>query len=809
MNETPIQMEFDFSVNESAIATAKKEAKAKKPIRFPANAVPITAVDWENAVVLDKGKRGLRATPLSISAMQKLILVSKTGNGGERGYGKKNSSYVDGLLTYESLMNFGKLTEASPVIGFFNRHGLEVVLTRAAHSYLDRKYKQFKRLMTPYTFHVPEQFTINKDGQEEVVDTGGVEGPFVEDVYASEVNQYKQRIRAFGFDDPDNEFKLFPFQVDDVARLACKRSAFIGLEQGLGKTPIAIALCHMHGHKRVLVTCPGPAIGSFKSGWRHEIHRLGVPKSNIHVMRDPEDLPFDWKNEKRYPDNGRPHFFITDYGTMSRDITQWSTYDCPTCQSTVLPENRGKCVDDGHPSGESRNLKVCPQCYQLDGDTAGDAWTGACCDPGVGGCGWRVHKRVVAKGRYKKGITNAKPMFKRVKRGMFHIGLFDESQMVKNASTKRGRAVQHIPGLKRTYIITGTMMTNYVKDTFWQLNMLFKGKFPVQGQLKDYTTCKGHKKGEEQFLIDFQSTRGDKKRLPNLRNKEAMWGMMSSIQIRRRAADPEVDRQIKLPSLSLHTEFIEMDEDHEMIYTMKTGVFQQELQKSLRAAGRDVKIEDLSLVDIEKQINILRMTACAPEIEPAYRRDMTNKDARILELIEKGLENGTKTVVFSSFRAFTEKMEEMCTERDWNPIMIDGTILIPNRWPMIDEWRTDPDRKVMIAGIKSMNYAVNFTAACEDFGINQVIFATPEWVPTEMEQAWKRVHRIGQTSPVNTYFIYLKDTVEAYMDDVLYQKRRTIATAMDRIEDLQRGDDQVQRSATEIAEMILNLGKVE
>jgi SNF2 family DNA or RNA helicase len=391
---------------------------------------------------------------------------------------------------------------------------------------------------------------------------------------------------------------------------------------------------------------------------------------------------------------------------------------------------------------------------------------------------------------------------------MFQVGLFDESQMVKNASTKRGRAVQHIPGLKRTYIITGTMMTNYVQDTFWQLNMLFKGKFPVLGQLKDYTTCKGHKKGQEQFLIDFQSTRGDKKRLPHLRNKEAMWGMMSSVQIRRRATDPEVDQQIELPELSLHTELIEMDEDHEMIYRMKTGAFQQELAASLRAAGQDVSVSDLSLVDIEQQINILRMTACAPEIEPAYRREMTNKDARILELIEQGLQKGTKTVVFSSFRAFTEKMEEMCKERDWDPIMIDGTIPIPNRWPLIDEWRTSADRKVMIAGIKSMNYAVNFTAACEDFGINQVIFATPEWVPTEMEQAWKRVHRIGQTSPVQTYFIYLKDTVEAYMDDVLYQKRRTIATAMDRIEDLQREDDKVERSATEIAQMILDLGKV-
>lgn len=807
MSETPIQMEFDFSINQNTITVAKKEAKAKKPIRFPKNAVPITAVNWENAIVLDKGKRGLCATPLSMNAMQTLMLISKTGDGGERGYGKKNNSYVDGLLTYESIMNFGGLNEGSPIIGFFQRAGLEVVLTRAAHSYLDRKYKQFKRLMTPYKFHVPEQFTLNEDGQEEVVDTGGVEGPFVEDVYASEVTGYKKKIHEFGFDNPDNEFHLFPFQVDDIARLACKRSAFIGLEQGLGKTPISIALCHMHGHKRILVVCPGPAIGSWKSGWRHEIHRLGVPKANIHIMRDAEDLPFNFKDIKRYPDNGRPHFFITDYGTMSRDIIQWKKYQCPGCQHTVQPEDRGRCQGKNHPKGETKELKVCPQCYSINADKD-DAWTGVCCNPSKGGCGWRVRKRVVAKGRQKKGITNALPMWKRIKRNMFQVGLFDESQMVKNAKTKRGRAVQHIPGLKRTYIITGTMMTNYIQDTFWQLNMLFRGKFPVLGSLKDYTTCKGHAVGQEQFLRDFQSKRGDKGRLPQLKNKEALWGMMSSIQIRRHAVDPEVDKQIHLPSLTLHTELIEMDEDHAMVYAMKTGTFQRELVASLQAAGQNVKVEDLNMVEVEQQINILRMVACAPEIEPIYRKDMTNKDARILELIEEGIANNSKTVVFSSFRAFTEKLQEMCQERGWNPIMIDGTVPIPKRWPMIDEWRTDPDRKVMIAGIKAMNYAVNFTAACDDFDIKTVIFATPEWVPTEMEQAWKRVHRIGQTKDVKAYFIYLKDTVEEYMDDVLYQKRRTIATAMDRIVDLQRVDEQVQRSASDIAKMILGLDKV-
>ena len=108
----------------------------------------------------------------------------------------------------------------------------------------------------------------------------------------------------------------------------------------------------------------------------------------------------------------------------------------------------------------------------------------------------------------------------------------------------------------------------------------------------------------------------------------------------------------------------------------------------------------------------------------------------------------------------------------------------------------------MVAGIRSMNYAVNFTPGCLDFGIRRVIFATPDWVPTQMEQAWKRVHRIGQTQDVDVYFIYHKGTVEQHMDDVLYQKRKVIATAMDRLVGLQREDDICERSAAEIAKII-------
>lgn len=804
-----MQVELDFGVDTEAIKKAKQ--KPVKTVKLPKGAVPIRAIDFDNGVLLDKGKYGLRATPLSINAMQKLLMLGNSGDAGTKKCGREPRSFVDSLLTIETVLNMGGLGDKSPIIRLFNRHGLSVALTHSAHGYIRRKEREFKRLMTPFKFNVPEQFLKDHKSEDEISDRerqGGIIGPYIEDKYADEINRYKQKIRGFGFDDQTKEFHLFPYQVDDVARLACKKRAFINLDMGLGKTPIAVALAHMHGHRRVLVVCPGAAIGSYESGWRHEIHRMGVPKENIHIMTEPEDLPFNYAD---YPDNGRPHFFITDYGCLSKDKVEWSAFICPECGSNVDEKDKGRCSAGKHPYRVTRSPKKCPKSKKKP--CAADAWSGVSCDQSRGGCGFRIKRRVLTKGRQKKGRTIVDPMWKCVRRGMFQCAFFDESQMIKNASTKRGNAVQFLPGIPRRYIITGTMMTNYVQDTFWQLNLLFSGMFPMDRKLKDYSSVKGKISGEEKFFRDFQAEKGSTKRLPRLRNKERLWDIMSKVQCRRRASDPEVDTQVDLPELKLHTELVEMTEQHQMIYDMKTGVFQNEIAKTLADSNlgkeHNVTVADLSAADIEQRLEVLRLVACTPEIEPAYREDLTAKDARIYQLVDEEVKQGNKVVIFGSYVAFMEKMKLGMDKRGYSPILIDGSVPMAARWPLIDAWRTDPTRKVMIAGVRAMNYAVNFTPSCDKFKIRTAIFASPCWVPTEMEQAWKRIHRIGQTEPVTAWFIYHKNTIEQHMDDLLYKKRKTIATAMDRAAKYRREDDVKERSATEIAKIILGLKQSE
>lgn len=765
-------------------------------MKIPDNALPITSIDWKDTVLLYLSKGKIKACGFSNDVLFKLDLINSVTVDKK---GKQSYDFLNSLLSISNILSLGGLSQDSPIIQTFKNYDLNVIMSYDVHQFIKRKTKAFKKLLTPFEFQVPEAFkdtsiTIHKDEEEvteiEEVDTkdNSVPGPFIHEVYSTEVNYYLNRIKKFGFDKI-----LHEFQISTAIAMACKKGGFIGLEPGLGKTLISVVLAHMHGTKRVLAVVPGAAIGSFNSGWCHEIHRLGVPKSNIHVMRDAEDLPLDFKDINKYPDNGRPHFFITDYISLAKEKIQWSGFKCPTCAHQVEAKNKGICKGMLHPYGAPRSPIVCPICKH------DKHWTKRACNKDIGGCGFAIHQRAVTVGKSKKGIKDPRPMWKKIKRNMFNMAFFDESQIVKNIASKRSQAVQLLPKIKRKYIITGTMMTNYIKDTFWQANLIFDGLYPINNKLKSYKE-NSRTGSEEKFINDFQYGDNGTSRIPELRNKELLWDMMSKIQIRYRADDPEVNNQIKLPDLNMTTEFIEMDMGHKSIYTMATGEFKNRIGALLEAKD----LTNLSSTELNHSLNLLRLLSCVPEIDPGYNpKNICNKETRIIDLAKQEIDQGHKVVVFTSFSAFTEKLQERFTNYGWDPMVINGAVPIVARWPLIDQWRSSDKNKVLIAGIRSMNYAVNLTPLVSDFDCKTVIFGTPEWVPTQMEQAWKRVHRIGQTKPVKAYFIYAKDTIEEHMDNVLYKKREMISSVMDRVENYKREDTVVNRASTEIAKILL------
>ncbi len=62
--------------------------------------------------------------------------------------------------------------------------------------------------------------------------------------------------------------------------------------------------------------------------------------------------------------------------------------------------------------------------------------------------------------------------------------------------------------------------------------------------------------------------------------------------------------------------------------------------------------------------------------------------------------------------------------------------------------------KVGVATMQSITTGINLT------NFDTVIFAGLDWLPSTMQQAWSRVHRIGQTGNVVVYFLIAEGTLD-------------------------------------------------
>lgn len=845
MSVLAVQLAFDFGEDwkpeekpENQILPAEEKVKSelipvtsskKGKSKFYKKATQLGQYDPAKTVVLDQGADGLLLRPMSREAAAKLELFCLNNLG-------LNEQPLENFK-YQTLINLETCPDDQDLFLKMNISGLQVVMTKDAWCYMDQRKRRMRRFFIPFRFQVPKEF---QEIQGEVAEDC-VPGPFVDQVYKSEMIRARRQLERLGLMDPSKPFHLHEFQADDVAQLAVKKFAYLGHEQGLGKTCMAVALglCVTKGN--ILVVAPAAAIGSFSSGWRHEIHRCGVPKENIHLLEKPEDLP---DPNKSYEANEYPHFFLVDYTTLSKEKIKFASYTCPTCGDTVSEKDQGCCSSIKHQrfleedvqwgnSGSKENplyipgsntLHICPHCviksknagtFEEDEPMLEKAWGGNYCDPHKGGCGWRLITRELTKGRQKKGYTETKPIWKCMHPGMFDVMFIDESQMIRNISSRRSKAVQMIKGCKRIYIMTGTMVTNYVQDVFWQLLRLCPGgMFPVESQFEDFLSYSarnskkqhGSKMGVTKFLKEFQGSRISSRgtcQVHTISHPKTFWKMLACFMVRRRSEDEEVAREVTLPPTEFHTEFIEMDPAHQAIYDLYAGNFKKALGPI--QPGNIQQLNSFQPLDLKTRLSNLRQICVCPDQELAYQGSTTTKDARMLEIVQEQISKDRKTVVFCTFTDHLNRLETLFKQQNIPTVVVTGQTRRGDKWEIIDKWRSTKEAMVMLTTIGCMGQAVNLIPAegVTDFKVDTVIFGSPDWVPATMYQAWRRVNRIGQTEPVKVYFLYHKGTIEEDMDELLEAKLALIAKAIDRCDHTREGSV-AELSAQDIALRVLD-----
>lgn len=327
----------------------------------------------------------------------------------------------------------------------------------------------------------------------------------------------------------------------------------------------------------------------------------------------------------------------------------------------------------------------------------------------------------------------------------FHYIILDESQNIKNASSKSFKAIRSLKG-KHRLILSGTPVENSVADLWPQMEFINPGLLGGQAAFaKNFVFPIEKKKDEEQ--------------------SKRLQALVKPFVLRRTKAQVASELPEKTEQIFYCTMTEQQSDYYEKVKAeFRNSILEQSLNGGINKSG----------IQVLQGLSKLRQLANHPlMIDEDYAYD-SGKFENVIHHLESILSRGHKVLIFSSF------VKQMKIYRDYFDQMglrysyLDGATT--NRAEVVEEFRGDESIQVFLISIKAGGVGLNLTEA------DYVFILDPWWNPAVEMQAIDRTHRIGQTKSVFIYKFITKDTVEEKIL-ALQKRKRGISDALIQIEE--------------------------
>lgn len=330
---------------------------------------------------------------------------------------------------------------------------------------------------------------------------------------------------------------------------------------------------------------------------------------------------------------------------------------------------------------------------------------------------------------------------RRIEGDIFDFIIFDEAHYLKNAESKRTRALLGHDcdgkyGLARwaayAWFLTGTPNPNDAAD-IWSIMRFCKATNLTRKTFRD----RYYRKRVGTYSTSH--TPRDEM-IPEL--KQAI----RSFSLRR----TKEQAGLQLPPIWLTTQTV--DGDTAEIRALLAGY--PGLEASIMEA---VELGGLSFLDAQHIATLRRLVGEAKA--PAF-----------VELLAEELESGLeKAVVFGLHKKALELVRTGLGRRGHKSVLIDGSVGEQDRIQAVEQFRTDPDCRVFVGNIKAAGTGLTLTIASD------IIMLESSWAPADNAQALMRVHRIGQERAVNARFISLANSIDERVSETVARKTASIA----------------------------------
>ncbi|WP_281975975.1 DEAD/DEAH box helicase [Halobacillus litoralis] len=305
----------------------------------------------------------------------------------------------------------------------------------------------------------------------------------------------------------------------------------------------------------------------------------------------------------------------------------------------------------------------------------------------------------------------------------FHAMVLDESQAIKNETTKTAVAVRSIKA-KHRFALSGTPIENSLQELWSLFRTIMPGFFTSK---KKFTQLKPEK-----------------------------ISLMTRPFILRRMKTEVLD---ELPDKIDTVQYSELTREQKEVYLAYLERIQDDIQETIATKGiQRGKIEILA------GLTRLRQICCHPSLFLENYEGQSGKLEQLKELTSELKAGGHRLLIFSQFSSMLTLMHNELAKTGLDAFYLDGSTKSEKRMEMVEAFN-EGEKDAFFISLKAGGTGLNLT------GADTVILYDLWWNPAIEEQAAGRAHRIGQEKVVQVIRMISEGTIEERIYQLQQKKR--------------------------------------
>ncbi|MFY8083472.1 MAG: DEAD/DEAH box helicase [Rubrivivax sp.] len=311
--------------------------------------------------------------------------------------------------------------------------------------------------------------------------------------------------------------------------------------------------------------------------------------------------------------------------------------------------------------------------------------------------------------------------------------VLDEAQALKNAATKRAKAIVQLKADFRL-ALSGTPVENRLNDLWSLMNLLNPGLLGSSGQFT------------ERFAGPIERQRD-----------EAVRSRL------RRLVSPFLLRRTKAQVLA------DLPPRTEIVHRVEPGPEERAFLEATRRSAIE-RVEHIEETDAQASFHVLaeltrlRRAACDPRLAAPELGLIGAKVQEFERLATELVAGRHKALVFSQFTDFLDLLAQRLQAAGLSYQMLTGSTPAAERTRRVAAFQAG-EGDLFLISLKAGGFGLNLTAA------DYVIIVDPWWNPAAEDQASGRAHRIGQQRPVTVYRLVTAGSIEERIIELHRHKR--------------------------------------